>query len=103
MTESIGVRELRQHASRWLERVQQGESFTVTERGKPIARLGPLSEAAKDWRQDWIERGLMSASSNPASIILESQPVMIAPGSPSTKEILDDLRRDFDESSRSDA
>ena len=49
MTESIGVRELRQHASRWLERVQQGESFTVTERGKPIARLGPLSEAAKDW------------------------------------------------------
>lgn len=100
MTESIGVRELRQHASRWLERVQQGESFTVTERGKPIARLGPLSEAAKDWRQDWIERGLMSAASKPASIILESQPVTMAPGARSTKEILDDLRRDLDQPSQ---
>ncbi|MSO47794.1 MAG: type II toxin-antitoxin system Phd/YefM family antitoxin [Thermoleophilia bacterium] len=103
MAESIGVRELRQHASRWLERVQQGESFTVTERGKPIARLCPLSEGAKDWRQDWIERGLMSPATKPASIILESQPVVIGPATPSTKEILDDLRRDFDEPSRPDA
>lgn len=100
MTESIGVRELRQHASRWLERVQQGESFTVTERGKPIARLGPLSEEIKDWRQEWIERGLMSAASKPASIILESQPVTIAPGTRSTQEILDDIRRDFDQPSQ---
>lgn len=45
--ESIGVRELRQHASRWLARVAAGESFEITERGRPIASLVPL--AGSDW------------------------------------------------------
>ena len=40
--ESIGVRELRRDASRWLARVRGGESFVVPDRGTPIARLGPL-------------------------------------------------------------
>jgi prevent-host-death family protein len=39
--ESIGVRELRQHASKWLRRVQRGESFQVTEHGRPVALLIP--------------------------------------------------------------
>lgn len=38
----IGVRELRQHASRWLKKVERGESFEVTDRGRPIALLVPL-------------------------------------------------------------
>lgn len=44
--ERIGVRELRQHASRWLARVQAGEAFVITDRGRPIARLGPLEKPA---------------------------------------------------------
>lgn len=39
--ERIGVRELRQHASRWLKRVAAGESIEVTERGRPVAVLAP--------------------------------------------------------------
>ncbi|HUZ41325.1 MAG TPA: type II toxin-antitoxin system prevent-host-death family antitoxin [Acidimicrobiales bacterium] len=35
----IGIRELRQHASRYLERVKAGETVEVTERGKLIALL----------------------------------------------------------------
>ena len=38
----IGVRELRQHASRYLALVARGEQIEVTERGKPIALLVPL-------------------------------------------------------------
>ena len=45
--ESIGVRELRQHASRWLARVEAGESFTITDRGRPVASLGP--PLVSDW------------------------------------------------------
>ena len=41
--EAIGVRELRQHASRYLERVRQGETLEVTDRGRPVARLVPVS------------------------------------------------------------
>ena len=40
----IGVRELRQNASRWLARVAVGESFEVTDRGRPVARLVPVPE-----------------------------------------------------------
>jgi prevent-host-death family protein len=40
--ESIGVRELRQQASRYLARVAAGESFEVTDRGRPVARLVPV-------------------------------------------------------------
>lgn len=41
--ETIGVRELRQHASRYLERVRRGETLEVTDRGRPVARLVPVS------------------------------------------------------------
>jgi prevent-host-death family protein len=39
--ERIGVRELRQRASRYLGRVKAGESIEVTQRGTPVAYLVP--------------------------------------------------------------
>lgn len=42
--ELIGVRELRRDASRWLARVRAGETFVITDRGRPIARLAPLTK-----------------------------------------------------------
>lgn len=38
------MRELRQHASRWLARVAAGESFEITDRGRPVAVLAPVRE-----------------------------------------------------------
>jgi prevent-host-death family protein len=52
--ERIGVRELRQHASRYLARVAHGESLEVTDRGRPVARLVPV---AKDPWADMIATG----------------------------------------------
>ncbi|MDQ6727067.1 MAG: type II toxin-antitoxin system prevent-host-death family antitoxin [Actinomycetota bacterium] len=42
----IGVRELRQHASRYLDRVVKGETLEVTDRGRPVARLVPITSDA---------------------------------------------------------
>lgn len=39
---AIGVRELRQQASRYLRDVEGGETIEVTDRGRPIARLVPV-------------------------------------------------------------
>ncbi len=39
--ESVGVRELRQNMSVYLDRVKRGEAFEVTEHGRPVATLGP--------------------------------------------------------------
>ncbi len=47
--ESIGVRDLRQHAGRYLARDQQGETLEVTDPGRLVARLVPVvSEAWTD-------------------------------------------------------
>ncbi len=40
------MRELRQHASRYLARVAGGESLEVTDRGRPVARLVPIRNDA---------------------------------------------------------
>ena len=41
--ERIGIRELRQHASRHLKRVARGETIEITDRGRPVARLVPVT------------------------------------------------------------
>lgn len=41
---TIGVRELRRDASRWLARVRAGEIVVVTDRGRPIVKMVPLGE-----------------------------------------------------------
>jgi prevent-host-death family protein len=41
-TQQVGVRELRQHLSRYLRRVTAGERFEVTEHNLPVAILAPL-------------------------------------------------------------
>jgi prevent-host-death family protein len=40
----VGVRELRQAASELLRRVEQGETFEITDRGRPVALLSPLPD-----------------------------------------------------------
>lgn len=39
---TVGVRELRQHLSAYLDRVRDGERLLVTERNVPVAELVPL-------------------------------------------------------------
>jgi len=41
---SVGVRELRQNLSRYLERVKAGEALDVTEHGRLVARLSPAAD-----------------------------------------------------------
>ena len=46
MADSVGVRELRQNLSKYLDRVKAGEDLVVTERGREVARLVPAATAA---------------------------------------------------------
>jgi len=39
-----GVRELRDHLSRYLDIVRDGQEITVTDHGKAVARLVPLDQ-----------------------------------------------------------
>jgi prevent-host-death family protein len=42
---TVGVRELRQNLSVYLDRVKKGEALTVTEHGAPVAILRPMPGA----------------------------------------------------------
>lgn len=42
--DTVGVRELRQYLSRYLDRVKAGETLVVTERGEEVARLVPSGD-----------------------------------------------------------
>ncbi len=57
MASTVGVRELRQNLSRYLERVKGGEAFVVTERGIEVARLTPSGEERSALAQLIAERG----------------------------------------------
>lgn len=46
MAERVGVRELRQNLSRYLDRVRAGEDLVVTEHGREVARLVPTATDA---------------------------------------------------------
>ena len=68
--ERIGVRELRQHASRYLARVAAGETIEVTDRGRPVALLVPTGE---DHWQDLVASGQILAATGEGHVI-DDQP-----------------------------
>ena len=72
----VGVRELRQNLSVYLRRVVAGETLEVTDRGRPVAVLQPLSAT-----QDQLERQLRAGRVRPGR--LRRRP-FIAPTGPLT-------------------
>ena len=66
----IGVRELRQHASRYLALVQRGEVVEVTDRGRLVARLVP---AENDTWEEMVSAGEVILA-DPAVDLLDIRP-----------------------------
>ncbi|MDR1426531.1 MAG: type II toxin-antitoxin system prevent-host-death family antitoxin [Bifidobacteriaceae bacterium] len=64
MKDSVGIRELRQDASQVVARVAKGESLTVTDRGRPVARLVPLMESRLD---QLMREGMIVPATRPLS------------------------------------
>lgn len=56
----VGVRELKQNLSQYLDRAERGELVRVTERGRPKALLAPLPGAGRlgnGVEEGWITPG----------------------------------------------
>jgi prevent-host-death family protein len=56
----VGVRELRQNLSVYLDRVKAGETLEVTEHGQPVARLTPNPPAKLSILDQMIADGLVT-------------------------------------------
>jgi prevent-host-death family protein len=95
--DSIGVRELRQNASRYLERVKMGESIEVTERGVPIAVLGPVHAKTESQYDRLVAEGrIIPAKGNLMEWVKDNPPLPVDPNydGPTMAQILNELRED---------
>jgi prevent-host-death family protein len=86
----IGVRELRQQASRWLRRVAAGESFEVTDRGRPVALLVPIP------RGEGLDALVASGRARPGDghLVELGPPLPLPDGALPPSEVLERLRAD---------
>lgn len=84
------IRELRQRASELLRRVEAGETIEITDRGRPVAVLAPLTT------RDPIERLRATGDLERARSDLNdlARPLPLAPGQAAPSSILERLRRD---------
>lgn len=76
----VGVRELKQRLSEYLDRAEQGELVRVTDRGRPKALLGPLPGRARvdgGIAEGWIKAG-SGASLRPVRRVKSSGSVLDA-------------------------
>jgi prevent-host-death family protein len=73
---AVGVRELRQYLSRYLDRVKAGEAIVVTEHGREVARLIPFSDDA------YAELARTTGATVPARRLEDVAARLSAPGAP---------------------
>jgi prevent-host-death family protein len=91
---TIGVRELRRDASRWLARVRAGEAVIVTDRGRPIAKMVPLVEHG-GYDELVLAGGIAPGPGRPLGEVLRDLDAELPPDDgPSVSEQLSELRAD---------
>lgn len=88
MDATVGIRELRQHLSRYIARVKDGESLVVTERGREVARLTPSGPADSPLARLVAERG----ASMPRGDLVALEALEV--DGPPSEQILDELREE---------
>lgn len=80
----VGIRELKQRLSEYLDRAERGEVLRVTDRGRPKAMLGPVPGRAR------IEDGIRDGWVTPGS----DAPLGLVHRSTSSRRVLDVLAED---------
>ncbi|WP_237077099.1 type II toxin-antitoxin system Phd/YefM family antitoxin [Mycobacteroides abscessus] len=88
--QQIGVRELRQNASQYLARVEAGEELGVTNNGRLVALLVPVSAADRS-REALIAAGILVPAARPHNLLdVAAEPTQ--DGQPCFSEILEEIR-----------
>lgn len=64
----VGIRELRDHLSKYLDAVQQGNDVIVTDRGRAIAQILPMSG------ESTLDRLIREGRVTPAKTRVRSRP-----------------------------
>ena len=87
---SIGIRELRQNASRVLREVEAGEVVEITDRGRPVAHLTPVPHMGPLARLRAAGRMIPATG----DLFDLGPPLAPTPGRPTPSEVLAEDRMD---------
>lgn len=92
VAETIGIRELRQHASRYVAMVKRGQRVAVTERGELVAYLEPIDEP-----RTTLQRMIAAGQATPATGNLRDHLDDLIPAEPGEELLSETLRKMRDE------
>lgn len=90
----VGIRELKEHASAVIRRVVAGEAVSVTDRGRPVARIVPLGDDERWWDRLVAEGRVIPAKHDLAQVLAQTPPPPLLPGERSPFDALMELRAD---------
>lgn len=93
---SIGIRELRQHASVYVDMAEKGYTVDITNRGRLVAQMVPARQPDSPLER-WITRGVMERAEEPGSVLDVDPYPAVPPGQPSASEALGQMREDEEE------
>ena len=90
--ESIGIRELRQNASRYVAMAKAGQRVAVTERGKLGASLVPGEEPRSVYQRMVAAGQVRPARGSLRDLLRELAPLSSEPGEKTLSETLREMR-----------
>jgi len=59
---TVGIRELKARLSSYVQQVKDGTILTITERGKPVARIVPLGASLETRMHELLQAGVLTWS-----------------------------------------
>ncbi|HEY6275298.1 MAG TPA: type II toxin-antitoxin system prevent-host-death family antitoxin [Streptosporangiaceae bacterium] len=89
----IGIRELRQHASVYVDLAEKGLIVDITNRGRLVARLVPAREPESPLER-LIAAGVILPAEEPGNLLDIEPAPPVPPGQPTASEILMQMREE---------
>jgi prevent-host-death family protein len=87
----IGIRELRQHASVYVDLVERGYTVDITNRGRLVAQMIPVRDPDSPLER-WIAKGVIERAEDDGSVLDIDPYAGPAAGQPAASEALAQLR-----------
>ncbi len=87
----VGIRELRQNLSVYVDRVKEGETLEVTEHGHPVAELRPLARTTSIYDRLVAEGRITPAKASKGALPI---PLVLPPGAEPLSETLRKMREE---------
>lgn len=90
---SIGIRELRQHASVYVDMAEQGYTVDITNRGRLVAQMVPARQPDSPLER-WVARGVVERAEETGSILDTDPYPAVQPGQPTASDVLGQMREE---------